>query len=432
MKRSFSIILLISGLVILAACSVPAPAAVDTAAETQQEATLEPVRAPDNVVADAIVAPVQEASLSMPVSGIVAEVLVVEGEQVEAGAPLLRVVDARQRAAVAQAEAAWQRAQAQLDELLAGPRPEEIAVAEMTVEAAKKELEKLESGARQEEIAAAQAGLAAAQASLQKVLEGPDVNERIAAQAEVDDAAAQVRQAQAAYDRVKGDPHIGSRPEALQLEQATNAYRAAQARLDALDNQVTAADIAEARARVDQAQADLDLVRAPARSIDLAAAEVEIRRAEAELALVSAGARPETIAAAEADVASAEASLQEALAALEETLLNAPMAGMVAQLDADLGEQVASGQVVVRLADTRQWQIETDDLTELDVVDVQVGAPAKITFDAMPDLELTGTVERIKAIGENKLGDMTYTVIIRPDRLDDRMRWNMTATVTIE
>ena len=108
------------------------------------------------------------------------------------------------------------------------------------------------------------------------------------------------------------------------------------------------------------------------------------------------------------------------------------MAGVMAQLDADVGEQVAPGQVVVRLADTSQWQIETDDLTELDVVDVQVGAPVEITFDAMPDLELTGTVERIKAIGENKLGDMTYTVIIRPDRLDDRMRWNMTATVTIE
>ena len=30
------------------------------------------------------------------------------------------------------------------------------------------------------------------------------------------------------------------------------------------------------------------------------------------------------------------------------------------------------------------------------------------------------------------MGDITYTVIIMPDEYDDRMRWNMTATVVIE
>ena len=39
---------------------------------------------------------------------------------------------------------------------------------------------------------------------------------------------------------------------------------------------------------------------------------------------------------------------------------------------------------------------------------------------------------RIKPLGENKQGDMTYTVVIQPDQLDDRLRWNMTAAVAIE
>jgi HlyD family secretion protein len=54
-----------------------------------------------------------------------------------------------------------------------------------------------------------------------------------------------------------------------------------------------------------------------------------------------------------------------------------------------------------------------------------------LTFDAIPSLELGGTVLRIKPIGQEKLGDVTYTVIVRPDEQDPRLRWNMTAVVTI-
>ncbi|MGD8820518.1 MAG: RND transporter, partial [Anaerolineae bacterium] len=77
------------------------------------------------------------------------------------------------------------------------------------------------------------------------------------------------------------------------------------------------------------------------------------------------------------------------------------------------------------------WQIETDDLTELDVVKVQEGDRLMLHFDAIEDLELTGTVQRIKPLGEEKRGDITYTVVIRPDEQDPRLRWNMTAVATI-
>jgi HlyD family secretion protein len=161
------------------------------------------------------------------------------------------------------------------------------------------------------------------------------------------------------------------------------------------------------------------------------AAGAEISRAQAQLELLEAGARAETIAAAEAEVVAAEAALEQAQVALAETELKAPFAGNVARLDAKVGEQVGPGSPVVTLADLSAWQIETDDLTELNIVQVQEGDPVTITFDAIPDLELPGKVVRLKAIGENKMGDITYTVIIRPDEDDDRLRWNMTATVVI-
>ena len=78
------------------------------------------------------------------------------------------------------------------------------------------------------------------------------------------------------------------------------------------------------------------------------------------------------------------------------------------------------------------WQIETDDLTELDVVKVTEGAVATLELDALPGVTVPGKVIKIKPIGAKKQGEMTYTVVIRPDTHEDRLRWNMTATATIE
>jgi len=402
------------------------------AAQTPDAATAEPIRASGAVVAEGKVVPVQSAQLSLPSGGIAAEVLVKEGDTVQAEQVLLRLESARQAAAVARAEAGLGRAQAQLDLLKAGARAEDIAISKAAIEAAQAQMDKLNAGAKPEDVRASEAGLAAAQASLAKLLEGPDRNERIAAQQEVESAAATLRQAQAGYDLIKGNPNAGQYPQSVQLEQATSAYSAAKARLDALNARVTPADISGARARVQQAQAQLDAIKVPARASDLAALQAEVTRAQAQLERTQAGARPEEIASAEADVASAQAALDEAKAALADSELKAPFAGTVAQLNVKAGEQAAPATPLVQLADLTQWQIETDDLTELDIVRVKEGSTAKLAFDAIPDLELSGKVLRIKPIGVNRQGDMTYVVVIQPEKSDPRLRWNMTTKVTIE
>jgi multidrug resistance efflux pump len=404
-----------------------------TASEaTPQAAELPAVKASQEVVADAMVVPAQSAKLSLPAGGIVAETLVAEGEPVESGQVILRLDAARQTAAVAQAEAQVRRAQSRLDELKAGARPQEIEAAQASIEAAQAQLARVQAGARAEEIAAAEAVLAGAQASLQKLREGPSEGELIAARAELANSEAALQQAQAAYDRVKSEPDIMARPQSLQLQQATNAYEAAKARLEALQEGPSAADLAAVRAEVQKAQAQLDALEAPARSSDVAAAEAEIRRAQAQLEIVEAGARPEAVAGAEADLAAAEASLEQARVALAETELRAPFTGTLAALDVQVGEQVAQGSPIVWLADLSVWQVETDDLTELNVVRIREGDVAAITFDAIPDLELTGRVVRIEAIGQNKMGDMTYTAVVELDQYDERLRWNMTASIVVK
>lgn len=44
-------------------------------------------------------------------------------------------------------------------------------------------------------------------------------------------------------------------------------------------------------------------------------------------------------------------------------------------------------------------------------------------------MELAGVVSHIQALGEDKQGDIVYTVTITLDQQDSRLRWNMTASV---
>ncbi len=66
------------------------------------------------------------------------------------------------------------------------------------------------------------------------------------------------------------------------------------------------------------------------------------------------------------------------------------------------------------------------------MVGLRPGDRATIAFDAIPDLELPGQVTRIRSIGQNTQGDITYTVVVAPDRSDERLLWNMTAKVLLE
>jgi HlyD family secretion protein len=434
MKERLGILALGSALMVAlllgAGCSGAAKSSA--AAAPTAAAPAAAVRADGNVTAEGKLVPQHSAQLSLPQAGVVAEVLVREGDVVQAGQPLLRLKNEQQTASVAQAQAALQRAQAQRDEQTAGARPQEITAAQAAVDAAQAQLDRLTEGPLPQDVAAAQAALAGAQADLQKAREGADPEALIAARADAANADAAVRQAQAAYDQIKGNPDAGRYPQSAALEQATNNLNAAHARLAQLEKGSTAATIAKAQAGVRQAQAELDKVQVPARPAEIAAAKAEVQRTQAQLDLLKAGSRAETVAAAEAAVASAQADLAKAQAALHDSELTAPFAGAVVTLDTRVGEQVAAGAPLVHLADLTSWQIETTDLTEINISRVKEGAAATLAFDAVPGLKLNGKVARIRAFGENRQGDMVYTVTVFPEQVDPRLRWNMTSQVTIQ
>ena len=78
------------------------------------------------------------------------------------------------------------------------------------------------------------------------------------------------------------------------------------------------------------------------------------------------------------------------------------------------------------------FMAEAKLLDEIEIVRVREGDPATISFFAVPGLQLIGKVARIKPLGTDDHSKVIYTVVIAPEHWDDRLRWNMSAQVTIE
>ena len=180
---------------------------------------------------------------------------------------------------------------------------------------------------------------------------------------------------------------------------------------------LAAVDVAEAA--LGYAQAALDLAELELEQLPPNASPGQVESAQAELDL------------AEAELELARSTLTEAQTALRHTELRAPFAGTVAEVAVEVGEPVTAGEPVVTIGDLSTWLIETTDLSELEVVRVAVGDPATISFDALPDVVLTGRVARIQVRGTTDNGGVLFAVAIRPDEHIPELRWKMTATVRI-
>ncbi|MEJ2597769.1 MAG: efflux RND transporter periplasmic adaptor subunit [Anaerolineales bacterium] len=193
---------------------------------------------------------------------------------------------------------------------------------------------------------------------------------------------------------------------------------------------------ADAQRNYDNAVRLLNNLQGPATEIDSAIAQANLSLAQASLALaeqdyekVKDGPDPDLLSSAQAREKAAESGLVAAQAALANRQLLAPFDGTIAQLNLKMGEQATPGVTAAVLADFSGWVVETDDLTENEVPNVQVGQEAEITFDALPELSLPGKVLSISDVHTDRSGDVTYTTKVSMEKSDPRLRWGMTAVV---
>ena len=83
------------------------------------------------------------------------------------------------------------------------------------------------------------------------------------------------------------------------------------------------------------------------------------------------------------------------------------------------------------MADLENLRVETTDLNEIDVAQIEIGDKAIVTFDALPDVVVEGEVTRVAQKAAEGSG-VNYTVVILLDEIPEKLRWGMTAFVDIE
>jgi len=262
--------------------------------------------------AEGEVEPLRSAAVAFPIAGLLAERYVEIGDAVEAGDPLLRLVDDRERTRLREAEAAQAAAEASLE--------------------------------------AASAGVLAAERQV------------TVAEAAVEVARAQRDAAQAAF-----------------------------------------------RLTATQAEATVEQAQAGTRQADAAVAQAEAQAAGARAALDQARAQ---VGLAEAQVTQAVAAVETARVAVEERTLRAPFAGRVLDVTSELGEPVTVATTVT-VADVSGWRVATTNLTELQVVAVDVGDVVTVEVDALPGRTFEGRVEQVAFEPRVVRGDVTYVATVR-------------------
>lgn len=123
----------------------------------------------------------------------------------------------------------------------------------------------------------------------------------------------------------------------------------------------------------------------------------------------------------------AENSLSDAKENLNNDYVKAPYDGVITNITAKI-DQPASGALAVLLSNQ---QIAQATLNEVDIVNVKVGQPATITFDALPNLSLTGKVSQVDTLGAVSQGVVSYNVQVSLDTLNPEVKPGMSETVSV-
>jgi len=386
---------------------------VGASAPGSDDITVEiPIESGSEIIAEGRVVPLDDVTACFAAEGIVRQVLVAEGDQIEAGQVLARLDLRSREIGLAQAVAQEQGAQARLDLARRGPDAVDLEAVLAGVEVARAGLQ------------SAQGGLASATANLARATKSATEEELAIAGHQVEQAKNALWAAQAQRDAICGRVGKGAQEadcDAAQagVQQTQEAVYIAELGVERLLARPLAEEVAAAQAQVLQAQGQV------------ASVEAQVLKAEADYRRAAKGPSAESVRMAEADLAQAQTAVRHAQLALEQSELRAPRGGTVVRTDLKVGQPVSPSSGSVLIADLTRWVVETTDLSELSVVQVQVGDQAILRFDALPDVELKGVVTDIAPLGELQRGEITYKVTLSPQEPDPRLAWNMTSEVSI-
>jgi macrolide-specific efflux system membrane fusion protein len=232
------------------------------------------------------------------------------------------------------------------------------------------------------------------------------------------------------------------------------------------------------QAKTQQIQAEQNLETLESKPATTAGIDDQITIAERQVKTAKAGvtsvqtalsAAQTGVDAASANLTSALKSYDDALADTENTVVTAPIDGVVTALPISVGSAVTAGTTssssssgssagsssgstsgstsgattgstssgtssssdsAITISDMKSLKVQVS-VSEVDIPSVTRGQKATVTFDALPGKTFAGTVGAISPSGTSSSGVVNYTVDIDLGSLDSKLRPNMTATADI-
>ena len=265
----------------------------------------------------------------------------------------------------------------------------------------------------------------------------PDPNAVKSAQLALDNANAAYRLAQQKYTVNRTDQvslscnNLDSAKQAY--DDAVNAYNALLANWRAVVNgsieiSPQKANLDRAKNAYDQALTNCNLTKSSINDTGVKSAWSQLQLAKQNLdKLISPSER--TLATAKAQLQQAQLSLDQARRQLDKAQIVAPFDGVVTAVNVVVNGS-GSAATTIGLADVRQYHVNVL-VDETEISQIKVGQKAEITFDALPDLTVTGKVTRINPAGTVSQGVVNYGVQVDLDPSKAALRIDMTANVRL-
>lgn len=159
--------------------------------------------------------------------------------------------------------------------------------------------------------------------------------------------------------------------------------------------------------------------------------KIAMNLAQAKLDYKTAPPRDFEISSAEANIKRVQATLNRYLSNLSETVITAPVDGIITAVNFDVGEQTSMSKSVVSMIGLATMQIEVD-VPESDIIKLAVSDQVEISLDAFSSSEkFIGTVTFIDPASTNIDGVVYYTTKVAFNEKDERIKSGMTADLTI-
>ena len=162
---------------------------------------------------------------------------------------------------------------------------------------------------------------------------------------------------------------------------------------------------------------------------EIAGAKRTLSEKTESLEELKGGADSLDIASQELAVRQRENALLDAQEKLADYYIRAPFGGIIAKVDIKKFDSVASGAAAAVLI-TRQKLAEIS-LNEVDIAQIKTGQKTTLTFDAVPELSISGAVAEVDTVGTVSQGVVTYNVKISFDAQDERIKPGMSVSAAV-